>query len=232
MNTILLIEDDADIAELLRLQLTRDGYAVQHAARGDAGWQLAKTTAPHCIVLDVMLPGMSGIDLCRAVRATPATAATPIVMISAKGEEADVVLGLELGADDYLVKPFRPRELIARIRAVVRRRQTPVNTGSTVLRVGPLTIDIEQIRAFVDHTPIAVTRAEFRLLCALASHPERVFTRDQLLDHITDGDGAIIDRNVDVHIRSLRKKFGAAAHCIETVRGIGYRLQGPAIGET
>lgn len=223
MPTIVLIEDDDAVADALTTHLMRGGYAVERAVRGEDGVALVQRVRPDAIVLDLMLPGLAGFDVCRVLRADTRTAQVPLIIASAKGDEDDIVHGLELGADDYLVKPFRARELIARIHAVIRRRAVPVAPDEVCC--GPIAIDQLQMTVRLDGALVTLTRAEFRLVLALAQQPGRVFTRDQLLDRITGGEAAIIDRNVDVHIRSLRKKFDAHAEWIETIRGIGYRMR-------
>jgi two-component system phosphate regulon response regulator PhoB len=175
-------------------------------------------------VLDLMLPGLDGLSVCRKLRAHPTTCEIPIVMLTAKGEESDVVIGLEMGADDYVAKPFSPKELLARIRAVLRRpRHGVINEGRRT--TGPVTLDPERHEAFLHDAPLVLTLAEYKLLSALTSRPGRVFTREQLLEKITGGETYVIDRNVDVHIRAIRKKLGADADFIQTVRGVGYKCR-------
>jgi DNA-binding response OmpR family regulator len=171
-----------------------------------------------------MLPGMEGLEVCRELRRREATSTIPLIMLTAKGDEADIVLGLGLGADDYVTKPFSPKQLIARIRAVLRRGTARPATD-TVERIdrGPLIIDTARHEVRLDGTPVTLTLAEFRILHALAATPDRVFTRDQLLDKITQGKSVIIDRNVDVHVRAIRKKLGRHGDRIVTVRGVGYK---------
>jgi DNA-binding response OmpR family regulator len=225
-ETILLVEDDPDIVELLQFNLRREGYTVLSSGDGNAGLALASERRPSLIVLDLMLPGMEGLEVCRELRRRPGTATIPIVILTAKGDEADIVLGLGLGADDYVTKPFSPRQLIARIQAVLRRaatNQTPAESGRVTR--GPLLIDPERHEVHLDGQLLSLTLAEFRLLHTLAAAPERVFTRDQLLETITQGKSVIIDRNVDVHIRAIRKKLGEYGDRIVTVRGIGYKCR-------
>lgn len=223
---ILIIEDDSDISELVQYNLEREGYKVITASDGEVGYTKALQLKPTLIVLDLMLPGMDGLSVCRQLRAHPDTKFTPIVMLTAKNEESDVVVGLEMGADDYLSKPFSPKELLARIRAVLRRplAQSPKNETS-LLKVGPLVIDSERHEVTLKGEPLALTLAEYRLLTALISRPGRVFTREQLLEKITGGEVYVIDRNVDVHIRAIRKKLGDEADFILTVRGVGYKCR-------
>lgn len=223
---ILLIEDDSDISELVQYNLEREGYKVYASGDGEIGLSQAVQLKPDLIILDLMLPGLDGLSVCRKLRANPITAEVPIVMLTAKGEESDVVIGLEMGADDYVSKPFSPKELLARIRAVLRRPrlgQTQVDNGRR--SVGPITIDPERHEVFQNGAPLSLTLAEYRLLSALTSRPGRVFTREQLLEKITGGEAYVIDRNVDVHVRAIRKKLGDDAEFIVTVRGVGYKCR-------
>lgn len=221
---ILLIEDDSDISELVQYNLEREGFKVYASANGESGLSQAIKLKPDLVVLDLMLPGLDGLSVCRKLRAHPATAEVPIVMLTAKGEESDVVIGLEMGADDYVAKPFSPKELLARIRAVLRRpRLGVVSEGRRT--TGPVTLDPERHEAFLRDAPLVLTLAEYKLLSALTSRPGRVFTREQLLEKITGGETYVIDRNVDVHIRAIRKKLGADADFIQTVRGVGYKCR-------
>ncbi len=223
---IVIVEDEPDILEVIRYTLKREGFDVATAMDGKQGLRLIQDTSPDLVLLDIMLPGIDGLEICRRLRAEPSCENIPIIMVSAKGEESDVVLGLGLGADDYITKPFSPRELLARARAVLRRGaagQTQVrNTNITVDR---LDIDIKKFTAFVDGEKITLTATEFRLLHFLASNRGRVFTRDQLLGHVLGNDAMVIDRNIDVHIRAIRKKLGSDQQYIETIRGVGYRFK-------
>lgn len=226
-DTILLVEDDPDIVELVRYNLEREGFTVIAAGNGEAGLAAATEQRPSLILLDLMLPGMEGLDVCRELRRWEATREVPLIMLTAKSDEADIVLGLGLGADDYVTKPFSPKQLIARIRAVLRRgAMSPAPQAPDRIEHGPLVIDSGRHEVRIDGQPVAFTLAEFRLLYTLAANPERVFTRDQLLDRITQGKSVIIDRNIDVHIRAIRKKLGAHGERIVTVRGVGYKCSG------
>jgi DNA-binding response OmpR family regulator len=223
---ILLIEDDSDISELVQFNLEREGYKVYASADGELGLSQALQIKPDLIILDLMLPGLDGLSVCKQLRANPTTNEVPIVMLSAKGEESDVVIGLEMGADDYVAKPFSPKELLARIRAVLRRPRAHQATAADGRRqVGPIAIDAERHEVWLKGAPLQLTLAEYRLLSALTSRPGRVFTREQLLEKITGGETYVIDRNVDVHIRAIRKKLGDEAEFIVTVRGVGYKCR-------
>jgi two-component system phosphate regulon response regulator PhoB len=225
-ETIVLIEDEADILELLRYNLAREGYRVIAARDGEEGLECVRQSAPALVLLDLMLPGLDGLDVCRRLQTDPLTAAIPVVMVSAKGEEADVVTGLQLGADDYITKPFSPRELLARVRAVLRRG--PLKSEATardrIVR-GGLVVDALRHRVTLDGNAVALTATELRLLHILATHPGRVFTRDQLLSRAIGERAVVIDRNIDVHVGALRRKLGPYRELIETVRGVGYRFR-------
>jgi len=222
---ILIIEDDNDIVDLLRFNLEKEGYAVFSASTGEAGLSLFREEKPSLLILDLGLPGIQGLELCRLLKQKPETNSTAIIILTAKGLESDVVAGLELGADDYIVKPFRVRELIARVRAVLRRAEPAGLTGvEDKIAAGSLVIDSLRHEVYQDGLRLNLTLAEFNLLKLLASQIGRVFTRDQLLNAITNGETYIIDRNVDVHIRSIRKKIGPERDRVVTVRGIGYKF--------
>lgn len=225
-KSILVIEDDPDIVEIVSFNLEREGFRVLTAGAGDAGLELAETHGPDLVVLDLMLPGMDGLEVCRRMRASDALATVPILMLTAKSEEADVVIGLELGADDYLAKPFRPREMVARVRALLRRTEREVpEEPSKRLQRGSVVLDATRHEVSVEDELVEFTRAEFRLLWGLFERPGRVFTRGELIDRITDGEAIITERNVDVHVSSIRKKLGDAGKQIATVRGVGYKCR-------
>lgn len=224
---ILVIEDDPDVANLLQVNLERDGFQVRWAPSAAAGYEEVQRRQPDLLILDLMLPDMPGLELCRRLRQESRTRDLPLVIMTARAEESDVVLGLELGADDYVTKPFSVRELVSRVRAVLRRSRRKADAmDREVIRLGDLEIDSARFEVRVEGEPLAFTPAEFRLLRVLASRPGQVMTRDQLLDHITGGESVIIDRNVDVHVRAIRKKLGPAGDRIVTVRGIGYKCAG------
>jgi DNA-binding response OmpR family regulator len=223
---ILIIEDDPDIVELLQYNLEREGFSMVSANDGEAGLALATRSHPILILLDLMLPGIEGLEVCRRLRQAAETRAVPLIMLTAKGDETDIVLGLGLGADDYVTKPFSPKQLVARIQAVLRRRTLQESGGTPApIEQGPIVIDPTRHEVRLEGEPVPFTVAEFRLLEALFAHPDRVFTRDQLLDRITKGESVIIDRNVDVHIRAIRKKLGEHSDRIVTVRGVGYKCR-------
>ncbi len=225
--TVLVVEDEADIRELVQLTLERANYSVITAETGGEACRLATSKLPDLIILDLMLPDMQGFDVCKRIREQSTTADIPIIMATARGEEVDVVLGLELGADDYIKKPFSLSELISRVRAVLRRADN-IRPRGRILRVGSIEIDREGHEVRQDGELLKLTRAEFRLLTGLLESRGRVLSRDQLLDRITGGQTAIIDRNVDVHIRSLRSKLGDASTMIMTIRGVGYKCIEPS----
>jgi DNA-binding response OmpR family regulator len=225
---VLLVEDDPDIAELVQFNLEREGYRVVVCSEGDEGLAEIIRSKPNLVILDLMLPKVDGLTICKTIRGQAEHADVPIIMLTAKGEESDVVVGLELGADDYLTKPFSPRELLARIKAVLRRQRptaTPAAAQSRRITVGPVALDIERHEAYLNDQSLTLTLAEFKILSTLLSKPGRVFTREQLLEKITGGDVYVIDRNIDVHIRSIRKKLGDEAEFIITVRGVGYKCR-------
>lgn len=225
-GSIVVVEDEPDILEVVRYNLEREGYEAHPAADGEAGLQLVQKRRPDLVLLDLMLPGMDGLELCRRLKYDPLTRDIPIVMVTAKGEEGDVVTGLEIGADDYVVKPFSPRELLARVKAVLRRSARE-REGRATSRVeyGELSIDPERHEVRLGGKLHQLTATEFRLLHFLASHPGKVFTRQRLLRESVGEDVYVLDRNVDVHVRSLRKKLGEDQARIGTVRGVGYRFE-------
>lgn len=223
---ITLIEDEPDIQEIIAYNLKREGYQVSSALNGETGLALIKQKKPDLILLDLMLPGMDGLEVCRQLRAVSETQNIPIIMVSAKGEESDVVLGLGLGADDYIAKPFSPKELIARVQAVLRRsQQVPQTSADANIQRGDLLIEPGKHKVTMAGEEISFTASEFKLLSTLASKPGRVFTREQLINHSLGENVVVVDRNIDVHIRAIRKKLGEQNSFIETIRGIGYRFR-------
>ncbi len=223
---IIIIEDEVDILEVIEHNLSREGYEVHTATDGGEGLRLVKKEMPGLVLLDIMLPGLDGIEVCRKLKEDDATRHIPIIMVSAKGEESDVVLGLGLGADDYVTKPFSPRELTGRVRAVLRRGPLKDERSSKerIVRDG-VTIDAGRHEVLVDDAPAALTATEFRILHFLAFNPGRVFTREQLLNGAVGENAVVVDRNIDVHIKSVRAKLGRHRELIETIRGVGYRFR-------
>jgi two-component system, OmpR family, alkaline phosphatase synthesis response regulator PhoP len=222
---ILVIEDEEEILELLRYNLTKQGYRVDCAASGEEGLKAARAEAPNLVLLDLMLPGVDGMEVCRRLKSEPTTQAVPILMLTAKGEEADVVAGLEIGADDYVTKPFSPRVLIARIRAVLRRHAASPVADDEAIHIHNILIHPGRHEVFVDDKPVELTATEFRVLQVLAQRPGWVFTRAQIAGLVHGEDFVVTDRSVDVQIVGLRKKLGAAGECVDTVRGVGYRFK-------
>ncbi len=220
---IAVIEDEDDILEVIDYNLSKEGFDVCSALNGEEGLALVKKEGPDLVLLDLMLPGLDGIEICRTLKANYSTCSIPIIMVTAKGEESDIVLGLGMGADDYVVKPFRPRELMARIRSVLRRGDF-IEEGEAVVSIDELVIDINRHEVKLEGKIIVLTAMEFKLLHVLASNPGRVFTRENLLNHVSSDDTFIIDRNIDVHIRSIRKKLDKHRELIETIHRVGYRF--------
>lgn len=228
-ETILVIEDDKDIRELIRHHLAREGYRVSEASEGVEGLARARSAAFDLILLDLMLPGLSGLEICRSLKDNPQTAVTPVIMVTAKGSESDIVLGLDMGADDYVVKPFSPKLLMARVKAVLRRRQALAGPSlQDAIRIGELEIHTGRHEVRVRQKPVELTLTEFQILRLLASKPGWVFTRYQIVDNVKGDDYPVTDRSVDVQIVGLRKKLGSSGKLIETVRGVGYRFADPA----
>jgi len=221
---ILLIEDEEDIAALIKLQGEMSGYKVLVEVDGLNGYNAITREKPDLIILDLMLPGQSGLDICRKVKSSPELKNIPVIMLSAKSEELDIVLGLELGADDYVTKPFSPKVLFSRVRAVLRRGKEP-EKGPKMVNFGSFVMDVDKYSVRKGDTPIALTLSEFGILKRLMQNRGKVLTRNQLLDDVQNSDSFIIDRNIDVHVAALRKKMGPNFHWIETVRGIGYRFK-------
>jgi len=228
---ILVIEDEADIREVIAHNLSREGFKVLTASDGEAGLRRIRQEAPDLVLLDLMLPGLDGLELCRKLKAEPLSQAIPIIMVTAKGEESDIVLGLGMGADDYVTKPFSPKALTARVKAVLRRGPLKEGTQDQARIVcGGLVIDVDRHEVLAEGHSLVFTATELRLLHFLAAHPGRVFTRDHLLSRVISEDAMVVHRNVDVHVRSIRKKLGAYRYLIETIRGVGYRFQDEAGG--
>ncbi len=225
-ETILVVEDEEDIAKLVSYTLSGEGYRVIAASSGEKGLELAKEKRPDLIILDLMLPGVDGFTVCRILQKDPATAGIPVVMLTAKGEEADVVAGLELGAEDYIIKPFSSRVLLARVRRILRRGEVALASGEGQISAGDITLDTDRHLVSVGDVAVDLTVTEFRILESLARKPGWVFTRSQLVESARGEASDVTDRSIDVHIVSLRRKLRNAGSRIETVRGVGYRLKG------
>ncbi len=229
MKQILVIEDDNDIRELLEYNLQREGFEVTVCGNGQAGLEYALTGKFDLIVLDLMLPILNGIEVCKRVRENPETRATPVIMLTAKSEETDIVFGLGVGADDYITKPFGVKELVARVYTRLRSPSAQLSSKprepGDVVKQGDVEVDRARFQVKVGGSQVIMTLAEFRLFDALISRPGIVLSRDRLLDAVTGGEGVLIDRNIDVHVRAIRKKLGESRDLIETVRGLGYRFK-------
>lgn len=226
--TILVIEDDPDIQELVSFSLGREGYAVVQATTGERGLELAQAAMPDLVLLDVMLPGIDGLETLRRLKALPSLSRVPVIMASAKGEDPDVVAGLELGADDYVVKPYSPRVLVARVRTALRRRfQGGLGEvdADAVVSVDGITLDPDRHEIRVDGERVDLSATEFAVLELLMRSPGRVYGRAAIIDAVKGRDYPVTDRSVDVQIVSLRRKLGVRGDAIETVRGVGYRFK-------
>ncbi len=221
-QTILVVDDEPDIVEIIQYNLDKSGFDVIVAEDGPSALEKARDETPDLIVLDLMLPGLEGTDVCRILKQDDRTRSIPILMLTAKSEEIDRIIGLELGADDYVVKPFSPREIALRIRNILRRRIEPESSGP--VRVGPLVIDVEGHHVSVSGRTVTLTATEFKLLVILFQRRGRVQTRDELLDVVWGYDYMGYGRTVDAHIKRLREKLGEASGMVETVRGVGYRF--------
>ena len=236
-RTIVVIEDEDAILDVLDYNLRREGFVVATARDGRAGLELVRERGADLVLLDLMLPELDGIELCRALRSDPSTARVPVIMLTAKDEEADVVLGLGVGADDYITKPFSPRELVARVQAMLRRTAAAADAPASEDRDRTLTEDPDRARVevpgvqvdpdrhevLVDGAVVRFTRTELRLLHVLLRRPGRVYTREQLVERVMGENAWVTDRTIDVHVRAIRRKLGARAGAVETIRGVGYR---------
>jgi two-component system alkaline phosphatase synthesis response regulator PhoP len=223
---ILIVEDDHDIAALIAHYLEKAGYGSEIVADGAQALAAAKSTVPDLVILDLMLPGIDGLEVCRALRLDPRTAALPIIMLTARGEESERILGLDSGADDYVVKPFRPNELMARVRALLRR-SVPADTAERILRCGPISVDVERHTVSDNGKPVRLTAKEFLLLQYLLEHRGRVLSRDRLLSDVWDYQYPGATRTVDVHVRRLREKIPFLEKALITVQQFGYKLGEP-----
>jgi len=220
---ILIVEDDRDIAGMVEYNLIEEGYETISAFNGEDGVRLAKKERPDLIILDIMLPIIDGFEVCKILKKEQITSDIPVIILSAKSQETDKVVGLELGADDYITKPFSPRELIARIRAILRRGRAP--SFSSCIERGDIVIDSTKHKVIVGQKAVSLTSTEFKLLEFLAKRPGAVFSRDQIMDGVMGDDALVCDRTVDAHIKSLRRKLGKDKGYIETIRGAGYRFK-------
>jgi DNA-binding response OmpR family regulator len=225
---VLIVEDDADIAGLISHYLDKAGYATEVIGDGGRALTAARETPPDLIVLDLMLPGMNGLEICKALRADTRTAALPIIMLTARGEESERILGLDVGADDYVVKPFSPNELMARVRALLRRASPP-QVKERILRCGPITVDVERHTVSEGGTNIRLTAKEFLLLQYFLEHRNRVLSRDRLLSDVWDYQYPGATRTVDVHVRRLREKLPSLERALVTVQQFGYKLVEPSL---
>jgi two-component system, OmpR family, alkaline phosphatase synthesis response regulator PhoP len=222
---VLVVDDEEDILELIKFNLVREGYKVFTADNGEKALKIATSEIPDMIILDLMLPGIDGLEVSRILKSRTNTKSIPIIMLSAKGDESDIISGLELGADDYVTKPFSPKILIARIRAVLRRKSEEVSNETTILHIHPFRIDPQRREVTIDNNSVELTFTEFQVLYFLAKRPGWVFTRSQIVDAVKGDNYAVTDRSVDVQIVGLRKKLGDAGKFIETVRSVGYRFK-------
>ncbi len=222
---ILVVEDEEDILELIEFNLKKEGYQVSTATSGEKAINLALKNPPQLILLDIMLPGMDGLEVCKHLKHDPATMHVPIVMLTAKGEESDIITGLEIGADDYMTKPFSPRVLVARVRNLLRRKKQEVTDPTATIKRDDLVIHPGRHEVTIKDKSIDLTFTEFKVLQVLAARPGWVFTRQQIVDAVRGEDYAVTDRSVDVQIVGLRRKLGNYGTCIETVRGVGYRFR-------
>ncbi|MBX2861791.1 MAG: response regulator transcription factor [Vampirovibrio sp.] len=219
---ILVVDDETDLVNLVRYNLEREGYEVLTAYDGLPALDLVWEKKPNLIVLDLMLPDLSGVEICRKIKANDETKQIPIIMLTARSSERDRITGFEAGAEDYVVKPFSPKELVLRVKAMLGRTQ---QTLPNIIQISAIKIYPAEYRVFVDHQEITLTRNEFKILLCLARHPNMVKTREQILEHVWTEDASdVLDRTVDAHVKRLRSKLGEERDCIETVRGVGYRL--------
>lgn len=222
---VLIVEDDPDILQLLAYNVEAAGFEVMTAGDGHGALKRVQEQPPHLVILDLMIPGVDGLEVCRELKRNPETRGIPIIMVTARSAEIDRIVGLELGADDYVVKPFSPRELILRIRAILRRSMTEP-AAEKIWQLDELRVDLEAHRVTLEGQDVVLTATEFKLLAELIRNPGKVLTRDQLLDRVWGYEFAGYARTVDTHVRRLRQKLGPCAEWIETLRGVGYRFRG------
>ncbi len=221
---ILIVDDEEDILTLLEYNLEKAGFKVISADDGPEAIELAKKEKPALIILDIMLPSMEGTEVCKVIKRDNTTSHIPIIMLTAKGEEVDRIVGLELGADDYITKPFSPRELVLRVKAILKRMQGRQESGSSNIKAGNIKIDLERSVVISNGKHLKLTATEFKLLVELVKARGKVLSRDALLDNVRGTDYYVTDRTIDTHIRRLREKLGKSAKYIETVRGFGYKF--------
>ena len=224
-QSVLVVEDEEDIMEVIRFNLEKEGYEVHQALSGEKALQVIENNLPSLVLLDLMLPGINGLDLCRIFKQNDRTKAIPVIMLTAKSEDADIVAGLEMGAEDYITKPFSPRVLLARVRTVLRRRETGVKDDSSMIQVEGMQIHPGRHEVTMGENVVDLTPSEFRILHYLARRPGWVYSRDQIIDAIRGHGYVVTDRAIDVQVVGLRKKLGDYGKFIETVRGIGYRFR-------
>ncbi|MFQ5956876.1 MAG: response regulator [Candidatus Brocadiales bacterium] len=222
---ILVIEDEKDLVELIQYNLEKEGFRVMYAYDGEGGLQMARSKHPSLVLLDLMLPRLDGLEVCRRLKQDPKTAGIPVIILSVKDSEADIVTGLELGVDDYVTKPFSPRILTSRVRAVLRRSEREAGPKK-LIKIDGIVIDTSRHEVSLDGKNVPLTITEFNLLHYMAERPGRVLTRDQLMSGVLGEDSVVIDRTIDVHVASLRKKLGRYAPYVVTVRGLGYKFKG------
>ena len=227
-ESIVVIDDEEDIRELIHYNLAKEGYVVSCAVSGEEGVELVQRVIPNLVILDLMLPGIDGLEVCRRLKSDPKLKSIPIVMVSARGEEPDVVSGLELGADDYVSKPFSPKVLIARVKSVLRRGKTTPVDAQAILTEGELVVNPQRREVLIGNTAVDLTNTEFKLLHFVMREPGVVFTRDQIVEGVHGDDYPVTDRSVDVQVVGLRKKLGDYGAYVETVRGVGYRFRDSA----
>ena len=222
---ILVVDDEEDLLELVQYNLSKEGYRVTCVATGEDAIKAARTRLPDLVVLDLLLPSVDGLEVCKLLKGDPKTKHIPVVMLTAKGEESDVVTGLELGADDYITKPFSPRVLVARVKAALRRRTKSTPDDSLAIKIHELVIHPGRHEVLISGEPVTLTFTEFRLVHFLAQRPGWAFTRSQIVDAVKGEDYPVTERSVDVQVAGLRKKLGDCGHYVETVRGVGYRFK-------
>ena len=224
-QSVLVVEDEEDIMEVIRFNLEKEGYEVNQALSGEKALQVIENNLPSLVLLDLMLPGINGLDLCRILKQNDRTKAIPVIMLTAKSEDADIVAGLEMGAEDYITKPFSPRVLVARVRTILRRRESGVKDDSSVIQVEGMQINPGRHEVAMGENVVDLPPSEFRILHYLARRPGWVYSRDQIIDAIRGHGYVVTDRAIDVQVVGLRKKLGDYGKFIETVRGIGYRFR-------